>query len=124
MEINVHKLAPFIQLSLDSDTDFKLICSSRDIEDLPGHILAEYPDIIHLGFSADYHKQSVLQVGNNKLDLVVSFDALYPVTIPYKAVLAFIVSPDGVAMDPEGPDLGDPDIEEEPASAPHLRLVK
>ncbi len=113
------------RLAFGLGVDFSFVADSSQLQDsgVPEDVLARFPERLTLRLDAAYHRHNKPSFDDHGVTLVLSFDALCTVTLPWSALLQ--VAFDLVPPPPSDPDSGSSpeDSEDSEDSRPTLRLV-
>jgi transcriptional regulator with XRE-family HTH domain len=112
------------RLAFGLGVDFTFIAATADLGDsgLPASVLARFPEKLVLRLDAAYHSDNRPQFDEAGVTLVLSFDALYTVKLPWSAIHQVVL--DLVPPPPFSPATkNEPDATDKGKTRPKLRLV-
>ena len=112
-----------LRLAFGLGVDFTFVAETALLGDagLPDRVLARYPERLVLRLDAAYHRHNQPRFDAHGVTLVLSFDALYTVNLPWAAFQQVIL--DLVPPPPTEPEKLDADEQDAASSRPTLRLV-
>lgn len=112
-----------LRLAFGLGVDFTFVAETALLGDagLPDSVLARYPERLVLRLDAAYHRHNQPRFDAHGVTLVLSFDALYTVNLPWAAFQQVIL--DLVPPPPTEPEKLDADEQDAASSRPTLRLV-